>query len=317
VSPATLSDNKIADLVTDWPESGTPGTDYRDAAFLYREVTSTDLLPGIDIRITSSVASRLEMWNPNTSLWVPYSLTGVTLVDAFTYFRVSIGDAPENLVSVAFEMAVSVDAGGVETDVGGCKVYASSGAVYDGIFALPITIQARSRSVLHVRATPPHGYTVTGWYVNDVLSLHGAALSLVVPDTGLTLKPQVAIRQVAALTVMVLNADPNQTDEGVWVSKLFRSQQPWKPLTANVVARPSDVPVTLGVLKDGGEAPETLDTETPGTVAITVTGDGMRRLPPGQIQKTRFVRYMVVASGDVSVASVAVGSGSETLKGGH
>lgn len=317
VSPATLSDNKIADLVTDWPGSGTPGTDYRDAAFLYREVTSDDLLPGIDIRITSSVGARLEMWNPDTSLWVPYSPTGVTLVNAFTYFRVSIGDAPENLVSVAFETAVSVDAAGTETDVAGCKVYASSGAVYDGIFALPTTIQARSRSVLHVRATPPHGYTVTGWYVNDVLSLHGAALSLVVPDTGLTLKPQVAIRQVAALTVMVLNADPNQTDEGVWVSKLFRAQQPWKPLTANVVARPSDAPVTLGVLKDGGDAPEELDTESPGTVAITVTGDGMRRLPPGQIQKTRFVRYMVVASGDVSVASVAVGSGSETLKGGH
>ncbi|HOD52656.1 MAG TPA: hypothetical protein PKJ78_21690, partial [Candidatus Hydrogenedentes bacterium] len=316
VSPAALSDNLIADLVTDWPESGTPGTDYRDAAFLYREVTTTDLLPGIDIRITSAVGARLEMWNSATSLWVPYSPTGITLADAFTYFRVSIGDAPENLVSVAFETAVRVDADGNETEVPGCKVYAASGAVYDGVILLPSTIQARSRTVLHARATLP-GYIVTGWYINGVLSPHGASLSVVVPDTGLTLKPQVEIRQVAPLNVMVLNADPNLTDEGMWVSKLFRAQYPWKPLTANVVVRPSDAPVTLGVLKDGGDAPEELDTESPGTVAVTVTGDGMRRLPPGQIQKTRFVRYMVLVSGVASVASVAIGSGAETMKGGH
>ena len=316
VSPAALSDNLIADLVTDWPESGTPGTDYRDAAFLYREVTTTDLLPGIGIRITSAVDARLEMWNSATSLWVPYSPTGVILVDAFSYFRVCTGDAPENLVSVAFETAVSVDADGNETEVPGCKVYAASGAVYDGIFVLPSTIQARSRTVLHARATRP-GYIVTGWYIDGVLSPHGASLSVVVPDTGLTLKPQVEIRQVAPLNVMVLNADPNLTDDGMWVSKLFRAQYPWKPLTANVVVRPSDAPVTLGVLKDGGDAPEELDTESPGTVAITVTGDGMRRLPPGQIQKTRFVRYMVSVSGVASVASVAIGSGAETMKGGH
>ena len=317
VSPAALSDNLIADLVTDWPESGTPGTDYRDAAFLYREVTTTDLLPGIDIRITSAVGARLEMWNSATSLWVPYSPTGITLADAFTYFRVSIGDAPENLVSVAFETAVSVDADGNETEVPGCKVYATSGAVYDGNFILPSTIQARARTVLHARATPPYGYIVTGWYIDGVLSPHGASLSVVVPDIGLTLKPQVEIRQVAPLNVMVLNADPNLTDDGLWVSKLFRAQYPWKPLTANVVVWPSDAPVTLGVLKDGGDAPEELDTESPGTVAITVTGDGMRRLPPGQIQKTRFVRYMVLVSGAASVASVAIGSGAETMKGGH
>jgi hypothetical protein len=317
VSPAALSDNLIADLVTDWPESGTPGTDYRDAAFLYRKVTTTDLLPGIDIRITSAVGARLEMWNSATSLWVPYSPTGITLADAFTYFRVSIGDAPENLVSVAFETAVSVDADGDETEVPGCKVYATSGAVYDGNFILPSTIQARARSVLHARATPPYGYIVTGWYIDGVLSPHGASLSVVVPDIGLTLKPQVEIRQVAPLNVMVLNADPNLTDDGLWVSKLFRAQYPWKPLTANVVVRPSDAPVTLGVLKDGGDAPEELDTESPGTVAIMVTGDGMRRLPPGQIQKTRFVRYLVSVSGAASVASVAIGSGAETMKGGH
>jgi hypothetical protein len=110
--------------------------------------------------------------------------------------------------------------------------------------------------VLHARATPPYGYIVTGWYIDDVLSPHGASLSIVVPDTGLTLKPQVEIRQVAPLNVMVLNANPNLTDEGLWVSKLFRAQYPWKPLTANVVVRPSDAPVTLGVLKDGGDAPE-------------------------------------------------------------
>ena len=129
-------------------------------------------------------------------------------------------------------------------------------------------------------------------------------MSVVVPDTGLTLKPQVKIRQVAPLNVMVLNADPNLTDDGLWESKMFRAQYPGKPLTANVVVRPWD-------------APEELDTESPGTVAIMVTGDGMRRLPPGQIQKTRFVRYLVSVSGAASVASVAIGSGAETMKGGH
>lgn len=313
VSPATLSDNLIADIA--WPETGTPEAGYMAAgvAFLYREVTSAALLPVIDIRITSAVASRLEVWNPTTSLWVPYSPTGVTLSDAFTYFRVSVGNAPADLVSVVFQTAVN-EAG---ANVAGGMVYATSGVVYDGNFAIPKTIQARSRSVLHARFTPPYGYIVTGWYIDNVLSASGASLSIIVPDTGLTLKPQLAIRTLAALNVMVLNADPNRTDEGIWVSKLFRAQYPWRPLTAHVIAKPAQSPVTLGVLKDGGDAPEALDTENPGTVAITLTGDTMRRLPPGQIQSTRFVRYMVIVNGDVTVSSVAIGSGADTMKGGH
>jgi len=128
----------------------------------------------------------------------------------------------------------------------------------------------------------------------------------------------VAARQFATSTVMVMNADPNRTDEGMWVSKLFRAQFPWKPLTANVVARPGHSPVTLAVMKDGdGAAPTDIHPENSGTVTISVTGDGMRRLPPGQIQKTRFVRYMVVVSGEESISSVAIGSGAETMKGGH
>jgi hypothetical protein len=101
------------------------------------------------------------------------------------------------------------------------------------------------------------------------------------------------------------------------VSKLFRAQYPWKPLTAIVVARPTNTPVTLAVIKDGGDAPEQLDTGNPGTVSITVTNDVMRRLPPGLIQKSRFVRYMVMATGQTSISSVAIGAGAETMKGGH
>lgn len=317
VSPAALSDNLIADIV--WPETGTPGASYEAAAFLYRTVTTTPLLPAVDIRITSSVGARLEMWNPATSVWVQYSPVNITLAAAFTYFRVSIGDPPSNLVSLTFEVAVTVDAEGTETDVPGCNVYTSSGAVYDGNFVLSAdrTMQARSRSVLHARVTPPWGYVVTGWYVDDVLTLSGSSLSVVVPDTGLTLKPQLTLRQYGALTVMVMNADPNRRDDGMWISKLFRAQYPWKPLTATVVSKPTGSPVTLAVLKDGGDAPDALDPNAPGTVAITVTGDSMRRLPPGQIQKTRFVRYLVAVSDNVSVSSVAIGSGSETMKGGH
>jgi hypothetical protein len=72
------------------------------------------------------------------------------------------------------------------------------------------------------------------------------------------------------------------------------------------------------VIKDGKDAPTTLtDSDPASTVAIEVTNDVMRRLPPGQIQKTRFVRYMVGISGNVEIASVAIGSGASTMKGGH
>lgn len=319
VAPATLSDNSI-DTIT-WPvEADTPGTDYTTAAFIARSVTTSGVLPNVVIRITSSRQARLEVWSTVGAVpsWIPYTPETATLAAAFTFFRVCVGDAPENLVSVVFETAVNEDG----VDVPGCSVYATSGAVYDGNFALPATMQARSRTVLHARVTPPYGYVVVGWYsdVDGVLSelVNGASLSIVIPDTGLILKPRLAARVVTAKTVMVLNADPNRTDEGIWVSKLFRAQFPWKPLTAALVARPEMTPVTLAVMKDGGgSAPETLDLANPGTTAITVTGNDMRRLPPGVIQKSRFVRYMLIVSGGVSVASVAIGSGAETMKRGH
>lgn len=311
VSPAALSDNTIASVT--WPAT-TPGTAYKAAAFLVQTVTTTAVLPQVEIRPSSTTPARLEVWNPVSGVWLPYTAVSATLDVAFTFFRVTVGDAPENLVSVVIETAVDPE----DTDVPGCAVYATSGVVYDGNFALPATMQARARYVLHVRVTPPYGYIVTGWFVDGVLTASGASLSVIVPDVGMTLKPQLAVREFAASTVMVLNADPDRTDEGIWVSKLYRAQFPWKPLTANVVARPVQSPVTLAVMKDGdGEAPTRIDTENPGTVVITTTGDGMRRLPPGQIQKTRFVRYMVVLTGEVSVSSVAIGSGAETMKGGH
>lgn len=313
VAPTTLSDNIVTGYV--WPVTKPAG--YDTAAILVR--TATGLLPQIDIRITSAVPALLEVWNASTQVWAPYTSTIATLAAAFTFFRVSVGDAPDSLVDVEFETAVDSEG----TDVPGCAVYATSGVVYDGNFAIPATMQARGRSVLHVRVTPPYGYVVTGWYVYDVhsetyvLTGSGASLSIIVPDTGLLLKPQLAARQFAALSVMVMNADPNKTDEGMWVSKLFRAQYPWKPLTAHVVARPSQTPVTLAVMKDGGPAPTAIDPDNPGTVAVTVVGETMRRLPPGQIQKSRFVRYMLAVSGEASVSSVAIGSGAETMKGGH
>ena len=137
------------------------------------------------------------------------------------------------------------------------------------------------------------------------------------PDTGLTLQPQLKIRSVSPDSLMVLDGDSDRVDTGVWASKLFRAQQPWKPLTAVVVAHPENNPVTLAVFKDGKDAPETIVDDDPATVAITVTNDKMRRLPPGRIQKTRFVRYMVVVANDTEISSVAIGSGARTMKGGH
>lgn len=310
VSSATLSDNQIESI--SWPAS-TPGVNYEDAAFLVREVTSDDRLPKVDVRVSSSIRSGLEVWNPTSSVWVPYLVSRVTLIDEYTFFRATVGDAPADLVTVAFEEAEDADG----TTVPGGVVYATSGVVYDGTFVLPASMQARARSVLHVRATPPTGYVVTGWYVDGELRNSGVSLSTIVLDTGLTLKPVVELRSVLPTTVMVLDGDPNNTDEGRWVSKVFRAQAPWKPLTAHVIAHPDGNPITLGVLKTAETAPEELDVDDPGTVIITTAGDNMRRLPPGQIQKTRFVRYMVVANGEVEVVSVAIGSGALTMKRGH
>jgi len=254
------------------------------------------------------------VWEPTTGEWLVCPAQLQVLSAAFTFFRAAIGEPPENLVAITVQQAVD----GTNTERPGGTIYVTSGSVYDGVFKLPATLQARARSVLHARVTPPFGYAVVGWYIDGVLSDNvGVSISLIVPDLGLTIKPLLALQDLAPMSVMVLNADPVLTDDGMWVSKLFRAQQPWKPLTAHVVAKPTGSAVTLAVMKDGGPAPTGLDDTNPGTVIITVDGDKMRRLPPGQIQKSRFVRYMVAVNGDVTVSSVAVGSGAETMKGGH
>ena len=200
---------------------------------------------------------------------------------------------------------------------------------YDTLITnLPAVKETRSRTVLHVRGVPPDGYVITGWLVAEPpideeaepiyrMSLSGASISVAVPDTGLLLKPVVSPRVTGAASVMVLNAAQYKTDHGIWVSKLFRSPQPWRPLTAHVISRPVGAsPILLSVMKDGRDAPEKVEQDNLSTVSITIEDDKMRRLPPGQIQKTRFVRYMVSFEGDAEVSSIAIGSGAQTMKKG-
>lgn len=324
-SPAILSDN-IIDTIT---MTTSPSAAYENAAFLAREEETPSpylLLPNVNIRVSSAVGARLELWNG--TVWIPYTSTIFTMVDAITYFRVGVGDPPEDLVDVKIEVAVDAD----NTKVQGCVVYVTSGTTLDGNFVIPATIKVRSRTVLYARVRPPAGYVVTGWYVgpggavsdetgnwftSDNLTPGGVSFAVVVPDTGLTLKPRLAPRAVSAGSVMILDADPNNTDEGIWVSKLFRAQMPWKPLAAHVIAYPDNARVTLGIVKKGGEAPEDLNTDDPATITIQTTDGRMRRLPPGRIQKTRFVRYIVSISGEVEVSSVAIGTGTQAMKRGH
>ncbi len=312
VSPAVLSDNQVGDI--EWPESDTPGEDYETSAFLVVTQTVEELLlPQVSIRVSSVTASSLEVWNPTDSVWVSYLPRVATLAAAFTYFRVCLGTPPSDLVAVEFQTGQTADA----SSVVGCVVTAASGTLYDSTFTLPRTLQVVSRSVIHIRVVPPFGYVATGWYVNGVLTEGGGSLSVVVPDTGLTLKPQVAVRGVVAKTLMIVGGDRVRYNTGIWVSKLFRGQHPWKPLTAHVIVRPDYLPITLGVVKDDRAAPESIETDDPAMVAITVAGNGMRRLPPGAIQTTRFVRYLVECNQDVEISSIAVGSGAYTMKGGH
>lgn len=331
VLPAVFSDNQIDDEgvvgAWSWPGSGTPGSEYKDAAFLVRSEETPDpclLLPQLTIRVSYTKGATLERWNAVTSQWVPYIQTGVTLASAFTYFRVCIGTPPTNLVSVKFKTAENTS--GVA--VPGGIVSVTSGTTYDTTFTIPTVRQLMSRVVMYAQFTPTTPqYIVKGWFVStqdDVLGepvyefrASGAALSVVVPDTGLTLKPLVAIRESWKSSVKRLNASTTATDVGFWVSKLFRSQTPWRPLTAHVIVRPN-IPVELGIIKDGKDAPTSLvDSDPAATVFIRVTSDAMRRLPPGQIQKSRFMRYMLSISAAGEISSVAIGSGATTMKGGH
>ena len=313
VSPAILSEN-LAGTVT-WPES-TPGAAYETAAFLaVQEITEGGLLlPKVNVAFTSTVAARLEFWNAAADTWTTYNSQTATLAAEFNFFRIAIGEPPEKLVSVAVSDATP---DGGTTTVAGCKIYATLGTALDASYTLPKTLSVPSRQVLYIRATAPANYRVTGWIVNGVPSQGGVSLTVVVPDTGLTLQPQIALRTIAATSVMVLNGSPTDMDEGFWVSKLFRSQYPWRPLTAVVVTDPNDAAVTLGVIKGSGAAPESLDADDPTVVSILTSGGNMRRLPPGRIQKSRFVRYAILLSDAVKVLSVAVGSGAQTMKEGH
>ena len=310
VSPAILSEN-LAGTVT-WPES-TPGTDYETAAFLVvQEITEGRLfLPKVNVAFTSTVAARLEFWNAAAGTWTAYNSQTTTLAAKFNFFRVAIGEPPEKLVSVAVSDAL------IGANPAGCKIYATLGTALDASYTLPKELTVPSRQVLYIRATAPATHRVTGWIVNGVPSQGGVSLAVVVPDTGLTLQPQIALRTIAATSVMVLNGSPTDTDEGFWVSKLFRSQFPWRPLTAVVVTEPNDAAVTLGIIKSSGASPESLNADDPAVVSILTSGGDMRRLPPGRIQKSRFVRYAILLSDPVKVLSVAVGSGAQTMKEGH
>lgn len=319
VSPAVLSENVLADVT--WP-TGTdiPSDGFVAAAFLVRQVTSSALaLPSLDIFISSERPARLEIWDAATDSWIPYGPSRVVLIGAFTFFRASTGDPPSDLVDVTFEQAVSAMTPSV-VEVAGCVVYVTNGAQLDTTVPLVtggVVLSVKMHSVLHVWAVPISAYEVTGWYINDVLIVAGASFSLTVSASAITLRPLLTIRAGAPITVMVLNGSTSTFDEGVWVSKLFRAQQPWRPLTAHVEATPATSSVILGVLKGARDAPEVLDDGDPGTVSINAVAGAARRLPPGQIQKSRFVRYMVMVSGVISVSSVAVCSGMDTLKKGH
>lgn len=321
ISPALLSDNLIS-AEWEWPDTGTPDDDFTDVSTYVRNVTTSGVLPQIKISVNSSVSAGLEIWSPVTSIWLPYLSRTATLLEAFTYFRAYTGVAPSNLVDVAFNNAVDIDG----LAIAGGRVSLTYGASYDTSFNLPVIttpltpkiIKLESRNILYARLTPPSGYLVVGWFVNGVLEKSGASLSVAVPNAGISLQPQLKRRTTLSETIMVLDNDTDKRDEGIWVSKLFRSQQPWKPLTAHIVSRPdNNDAITLSVIKSIDDAPEAINTNDPATLSVVIRDDKMRRLPPGVIQKTRFVRYAVEINNSKEIASVAIGSGATTMKGGH
>ena len=303
-----------ANLVEDWKPTETPPDDgYMDdgAVFAVRRVQTEPVLPAVTVS-ASPVAGRLEVWEGED--WLPRDTRRVTLVARDTFARWAVGTPPSGMVAVTIAAPQLEDTSAMPAAV---KVYVAAAAdsIDKTVFA-PSIVQVSKGGAVGLSAVTPPGFVFIHWIVAEKV-VRGISVSIIA-TADVTATPVFAVATSAAIVPMILNGSGTEYDEGVWVSKQFRAQWPWRPLVATVVKENyrSGTQLAIGLGLDI-DLPTGMFEDSPTTSRISITDGAMRRLPPAAVQKSRFVRYGVKTTGADSVLSVAVSTGAGTLKGGH
>ena len=314
ITPATgvtLSEN----LASTWAAPVTnPGTAYVDAVFMVRKVTTDGLLLPVVTISASSGGGRLEVWDGTN--WLPRDTRTVTLADACTFTRWAIGTPPSGLVNLTI-VDPEIEGKGAKSMPAAVKIYVASAAdnIDKSVYA-PSVVQVSKNAAVGLSVTTPAGFVFIHWLIGTAI-VKGISAS-VIAGADVTVTPVFAVATTSGSVPMVLGGSDTEYDEGIWISKQFRAQFPWKPLVATVVKeRYTDNAQLAVALGTDTDLPNGMFEEAPATTQITVVDGAMRRLPPADMQKSRFVRYGLKLLGGDTVFSVAISTGARTLKGGH
>lgn len=307
-SGVTLSEN----LLSEWTPPVSIPPDYAAAAVMVRQVTSAALFPVVTISAASG-SGRLEVWDG--TYWLPRDTKQVALVDDTTFTRWAIGTPPSGRVTVAIGTAqLAAGAGAMPAAV---KVYVASAV--DGIdmtVYAPSSLSVSKNSALGLSVIVPPGFFFVEWQIGTTI-IKGISASLIVNE-DITIVPVFSITTTVGAVPMVFGGSDTEYDEGIWISKQFRAQWPWKPLVATVVKEQYVGSALLNVgLGTDIELPDGMFDTAPNITSLSIVDGAMRRIPPTAIQKSRFVRYALKIQGNDTVMSVAVSTGAQTLKGGH
>ena len=295
-----------------------PGNGYWDAVFFAARIVSDGLLPRVRMSVSASgVPYTLERWGGGS--WNPVSMgSGGVVLQSTSFFRWARGYRADQKVEVTVLRAIDA-AGGTELSVQP-NVSALASNVWDYTGKPPFTVTALKGSDVSVFAFAVPGYAFVEWRLADgSVAGRSQALTLNVGIAGVSLRPVYVLASGGSWDmVMVLNGSARETEEGLWVSKEFRAQWPWSPLTAVVVR--SDHSGSCRLTVRNGRAERTVRSDVvsnaPENVSINIADNGMRRVPLPKDGMSRFHRVaLAVTGGEVSSVSVATGAG--TLKGGH
>lgn len=312
ITPATgvtLSENLVSSWTAPTPNPG--ATTYVPAVFMVRKATG--LLPVVTIS-ASSGGGRLEVWDGAN--WLPRDTRKVTLADACTFTRWAIGTPPSGLVNLTIA-APKLDGTPLTDMPAAVKIYVASAAdsIDKSVYA-PSVVQVSKNAAVGLSVTTPAGFVFIHWLIGTAI-VKGISAS-VIAGADVTVTPVFAVATTSGSVPMVLGGSDTEYDEGIWISKQFRAQFPWKPLVATVVKeRYTDSAQLAVALGTDTDLPNGMFEEAPATTQITVVDGAMRRLPPADMQKSRFVRYGLKLLGGDTVFSVAISTGARTLKGGH
>lgn len=293
-----------------------PAIGYWDAVNVVAQISTDGKLPAVRVAVNSpTVPYLLERWNG--SIWRPANAgaSGITLADT-TFFRLSRGYRTDQTVTFTVDTAVDTD----DTPlVQRPNVSALITGYWDYTGAPPFSQLVPKGFSVALFAFNVTGYRFKEWRYteDDSVAASSQACQIDVGLADVSVYPVYEESDGAYADVMVLSGGAD-TEEGLWVSKEFRAQFPWSPVTA-VVVRGVHAGLCRLIVRNGRAqrtVREDIVSDDIDNVAITISDDGMRRIPTPQGGMSRFHRVAILAT-DGEVSSVAVATGAQTLKGGH